>query len=414
MEIAAATTQKTGHHRNTKAVIERAAPNFDLSFRAGIMGLSARSLERRLVEIVDGAGSRKVVDFVRCSYLGLDNHPHLIAGAIEALSSYGSLHWSCARTRLNFALLGELEEELSDLFASRVVTYSTVLAANMSALPLLASGHLTGGEKPLVVFDRFAHATLAAHKATLAAETAVATIAHNDVAALEDICRSNRSVVYICDGLYSMGGAAPMTALLQLQERHGLFLYIDDAHGVSLFGKNGEGYARSHIGQPLGDRTIIAASLGKGFGASGGLLMVGNEAQERLLRRFSLAQAFSVPVNLAGVGAALASAKLHRTPELQNLQSALRERTEEVDRLFPTSYAGQPFPIRTIEMGDEQTAIEAARTLLEAGFYTSAVFFPTVAQGRAALRICPTATHSRAEIEALANAFAPIRSKIRK
>lgn len=388
--------------RNTQRMIERAQPTFAAAYSAGVMGLSAKSTERRLVRVTGpNRITHEVVDFVRCSYLGLDNHPAIVSGAIEAVADYGSLHWSCARTRLSFKLLADLEENLSDLFQAHVITFSSVLAANLSALPILASGHLTDGNKPIVVFDRLAHATLAAHKPLVAAETEILTIEHNDVDKLEEICKANPLVGFVCDGLYSMGGAAPVEELIRLQRQYGLFLYIDDAHGISLFGRSGEGYARSIIGEDFGERTIIAASLGKGFGASGALLMLGSQRQEDLFRRFALAFAFSVPVNLAGVGGAIASANLHRTQELADRQVALKERTAQFDVAVSTEQTGFPFPIRTITLGDEHIAINAARRLLDRGFYTSAIFFPTVASGRAGLRVCPTASHLPEEVDRL-------------
>jgi 8-amino-7-oxononanoate synthase len=198
-----------------------------------------------------------------------------------------------------------------------------------------------------------------------------------------------------------MGGAAPMEQLLDLQARYGLFLYIDDAHGISLFGSRGEGYARSHMKETLGERTIVAASLGKGFGASGGILMLGTERQAELFRRFSLPHAFSASPNLAAIGAALASQALHRTPELKHLQTRLQQRIELFDRLFPTPHTHVGLPIRIVEIGDELATIGVAKAILEQGFYTSAIFFPTVAKGRAGLRICPTAAHTEAEITGL-------------
>jgi len=391
--------------RNTARLIDRARPHFEAAHHAGVMGVFGRSLGGRRVELhTSGQSPHEVVDFVRCAYLGLDNHPAIVAGAIAAIEKYGAVHWSCARTRLNFGLIGDLEDDLSDLFDARVITYSTVLAANMSALPLLASGHLTAGQKPLMVFDRLAHATLAFHKPVVAAETTVTTIAHNDLDALETLCRQHPTVAYICDGVYSMGGAAPISALLELQARYGLFLYVDDAHGISLHGARGQGFARAQIPGGLGSRTLIAASLGKGFGASGGLIMLGTPEQESLFRSFAVAHAFSASPNLAAVGAALASARLHRTPELAHLQNALKVRLAHFDALVPTAQAGQPLPIRTIRVGDAYDAIEAARVILERGAYVSAIFFPTVAQGEAGLRLCPTAAHTVDELEAVADA----------
>lgn len=395
------------NYRNTRAVIDYSQQHFDAAHFHGLMAVYARPSQGRLVELAYG-DRKQVVDFVRCSYLGLDNHPKIVAGAIDALKDYETLHWSCARTRLNFAMIADLEADLSELFRARVIAYSSVLAANMGALPILATGHLTGGNRPLMVFDRHAHVTLAFHKGTIATETQVTTIGHNDMDALADLCREHSTVVYVCDGVYSMGGSARMADLLELQERYGLFLYIDDAHGISLTGKHGEGFARSQIGGALGDRTIIAASLGKGFGASGGLLMLGTARQEELFRRFAVAHAFSASPNTAAIGAACASAELHRTSELATLQQRLRQRVELFDSHTPTAQSGTLLPIRTVVLGDEYAAISAGITLMEQGFYVSSIFFPTVARGRAGLRICLTAGHTEQEITRLCASIAAL------
>lgn len=392
-------------YRNTLSVIDFAERNLAAAEQEGLMALYVNPSENRSVLLPTAQHDREIADFVRCSYLGLDNHPHILEGAVQAVRRHNALHWSCARTRLNFSLLGALEEALSDLFAARVITYTTVLAANMGALPLLASGHLTENKRPAIVFDRLAHATLAFHKPVAACETQVETIAHNDLNALEDLCRRNDRVVYVCDGVYSMGGSAPIADLLTLQDRYGLFLYVDDAHGISLFGQSGEGFARSQFGPSLGERTIIAASLGKGFGASGGLLMLGTSRQEELFRRFSIAYAFSASLNLAAIGAAMASQALHRTEELKFRQDALGQRITAFDRKVASEQAGSTLPIRTIEFGDEGSAIRAARRILDKGFFTSVIFFPTIAKGKAGLRICVTANHTIEEIEGLAHAI---------
>jgi 8-amino-7-oxononanoate synthase len=388
--------------RNTASLINRSRAHFDAAQRRGLMNVHCRSAVGRTIEITRGANERRtVVDFVRCSYLGLDNHPAIVAGAIDAIQRYGSLHWSCARTRLNFGIIGDLEDQLSELFDARVITYSTVMVANMGALPIIASGHLTGDQKPLMVFDRIAHASLAFHKPVVAEDTAVETIAHNDLDALEALCRKNPCVAYICDGVYSMGGYAPIKELLWLQDKYGLFLYIDDAHGISLFGANGEGFARYQLPRELGDRTIIAASLGKGFGASGGMLMLGTAEQEFLFRSYSLPHAFSASPNVAAIGAALASAKIHASEELGQLQETLSKRIACFDERVETAQRGAPLPIRMIRVGDEFAGIDAAADLLDDGFYTSATFFPTVARGAASIRICLTAGHSIADLEKL-------------
>jgi 8-amino-7-oxononanoate synthase len=238
-----------GHFRNTAYVINESRAHFDAAHAAGLMSVHGRSTMGRAFALGTGRleDRPQVIDFVRCSYLGLDNHPLIIAGAIEAIEVHRSLHWSCARTRLNFDLLAELEETMGEMFSARVLAFSTVMLANLGAMPILASGQLTGGRKPVVVFDRLAHISLAYHKPVVADETRVETIAHNDIDALERLCREEPVVAYVSDGVYSMGGHAPIQELRRLQDRYGLFLYIDDAHGISLFGRLGEGFCARSI-----------------------------------------------------------------------------------------------------------------------------------------------------------------------
>lgn len=388
--------------RNTASVIDRTRMYFEEAHRRGLMAVYGRSIRGRAVSLTAGERRGKTItDYVRCSYLGLDNHPAIVAGAIAAVQEYGSLHWSCARTRLNFGLIGDLEDTLSELFGARVIAYSTVMVANMGALPIIASGHLTGGQRPVIVFDRLAHASLAFHKPVVAEETQVETIPHNDLDALERVCRKHPVVAYVCDGVYSMGGFTPINQLLQLQEKYGLFLYIDDAHGVSLFGDDGQGFVRAQLPPELGERTIVAASLGKGFGASGGMLMLGTAHQEALFRCYSIPHAFSASPNVSAIGAALASADIHRTSELKLRQERLAERIAFFDERIETDQRGVPLPIRMIKVGDEFAAIDFAEHLLDAGFYTSVTFFPTVPRGQAGIRICLTASHDLSDLEQL-------------
>jgi len=395
--------RSAGHFRNTAYVINESRGHFDAAHAAGLMAVHGRSTVGRAFALGTGQleDRPQAIDFVRCSYLGLDNHPVIVAGAIEAIEAHRSLHWSCARTRLNFDLLSDLEETLAEMFGARVITFSTVMLANLGAMPILASGQLTGGRKPVVAFDRLAHISLAYHKPVVADETRVETIAHNDIDALERLCREEPVVAYVCDGVYSMGGHAPIPELRRLQDRYGLFLYIDDAHGISLFGRQGEGFARSQFPKELGDRTIIAASLGKGFGASGGMLMLGTAEQEALFRRYAIPHAFSAAANLAAVGAALGSCKIHCSAELGQRQRRLAQRIDLFDRRIATAEPGNSLPIRMIAIGSETTAIAVARKFLDYGFYTSVTFFPTVAKGKAGIRVCLTADHDVRDIERL-------------
>lgn len=113
--------------------------------------------------------------------------------------------------------------------------------------------------------------------------------------------------------------------------------------------------------------------------------MLGTKHQEALFRRYGIAYAFSAAPNLAAVGAALGSCKIHRSAELNERQTRLARRIEMFDDLIPTVERGNSLPIRMITTGSEAKAIEVAKEVLNAGFYTSVTFFPTVAQGKAGI-----------------------------
>jgi 7-keto-8-aminopelargonate synthetase-like enzyme len=378
---------------------EISRPSFESADAKGLMGVSCHTGPDRRIEIC--TSGHTVVDYTRCGYLNLDSHPKVLAGAKACLDAMQSVHFSVARTRLTCEPLARLEKRLARLFGVHgVVVFPTVAAANMGCLPLLAAGLFTNGRKPLVAFDRFAHVTLQYHLPVLREETEVVVVEHNDLDHVETLCR-RRPVAFVGDGAYSMGGEAPVKELRRLQERYDLFVYLDDAHGISIAGRRGEGFARSQI-DGLGDRTIIAASLGKGFGASGGLVMVGTAEQEKCIRRYAPTFAFSCAPNMAAVGAALASADIHATAELGQLQRQLQDNLRLFDSLIPTETAGSPLPIRIFRIGAEDEAIETAEALLHHGHYTSAVFFPTVPRGRAAIRMSVTAAHLQDDLTELA------------
>ncbi|KTT49677.1 hypothetical protein SB11R_10075 [Pseudomonas oryzihabitans] len=382
--------------RNASRMAEISRPHFDAAYEKGLMGVSCRVLENRRIEVANSG--QQVIDYTRCGYLNLDAHPKVLAAAIEAMNETPSTHFSVARTRLSAEPLVRLEKTLAGLFdVHGVVVFPTVAAANMGALPLLAAGLFTGGEKPLIAFDRFAHVTLQYHIPVLREETEVIVIGHNDLDHLEQLCKTGRKIAYVGDGAYSMGGAAPVRELRTLQEKYGLFVYLDDAHGISVVGERGEGFVRSQL-DGLDENTIVAASLGKGYGAAGGLLMLGTKHIENSIRRYAPTYGFSCAPNMAAVGAALASAEIHASPELQKLQRMLRNNMQLFDNLIPTETSGSELPIRIVRIGNEEEAIAKGEYLLQQGHYTSVVFFPTVPRGQAALRMSVTSAHNPADI----------------
>ncbi|QND46579.1 aminotransferase class I/II-fold pyridoxal phosphate-dependent enzyme (plasmid) [Rhizobium lusitanum] len=350
----------------------------------GLAGIVANLTGDGMLEDPDGF---RFLNLSCCSYLDLDSHPQIIEGAIEALRKYGVLDHCISRIRIQLPMLLELEEALGGLFDARVVSAISASAATAGVLPLLASGHLTRGERPLMIFDKFAHFSMNLFKPVCADETTVLTCPNNDLNFIEDQCKRNHKVAYVTDGTFSMGGHADVAGLLELQDRYGLFLYFDDSHSLSVAGSRGEGYVRSQIAS-LSDDTIIVATLNKAFGSSGGAIMLPKSRtdMEDILTRFGGPLAWSQPMNTAAVGASLASAQLHDSPELKLRQSQLDANILRFDAQVLTPQRGNGFPIKVVPVANTRV-VSCAQELLRRGYYVSPVFFPIVPRSQAGLRV---------------------------
>ncbi|RON53275.1 2-amino-3-ketobutyrate CoA ligase [Pseudomonas frederiksbergensis] len=324
--------------------------------------------------------------FCTTSYLGLDHHPDLLKGAMTTLWETGTLRIANSKNRCKLAILEQYESELSELFGAHCLSTLSCSAASAGILPLLASGVFTENRPPVMVFDRLAHYSMNHLKAACADETRVVTSPHNDMDFLEKQCQQNGTVAYVADGAYSMGGVADLDSLLYLKDRYGLFLYLDDSHALSAVGTLGAGLVRPRL-QALEDDCLIVASLAKSFGASGGLVMLGNERQRKLIQRYGGPSNWSQSLNSAAIGAGRASIKLHLTPEFVGLQEKLQVNIQLFDSLIQTDQHGSTMAIRLIRCGEAALANSVATELATLGFFTSAVFFPVVAQGQAAIRI---------------------------
>ncbi|AXK56231.1 MULTISPECIES: aminotransferase class I/II-fold pyridoxal phosphate-dependent enzyme [Pseudomonas] len=387
--------QATNKYRNNLKAFDYGNQFWDESERNGLAGIVANLVGDGSLETADG---HRFINVSCCSYLDLDSHPSIVQGAIDALHRYGVLDHCISRIRIQIPALLELEASLSQLFEAKVITAISAGAATAGILPLLASGHLTQGVRPVMAFDKFAHFSMSLYKPVCGDETEVFTIGHNDMNALEDLCRKYRKVAYVADGTYSMGGHAALGDLLTLQEKYGLFLYLDDSHSLSIVGRHGEGYVRSHIDQ-VNENTIIVATLNKAFGTSGAAIMFGPKGKqvEDILTRFGGPMAWSQPMNTAAIGASLASAELHRGPELALRQNALSRNIQLFDEFIRTEQAGNAFPIRLVQLPNDQV-IRSGRLLFENGFYVSPVFFPIVAKDNAGLRVMLRSTISEEQV----------------
>jgi 7-keto-8-aminopelargonate synthetase-like enzyme len=370
-------------YRNSEKLIASADPVWQAAVDNRLADLVVREGKNGCLLVAETG--HEFINMCSCSYLGLNRHPMIIRGAIDALRSIGTTGLALATTRMRYDLHARLEEELADLFGATCLLGLSCSVLTSGILPLLAAGQLTDGKPVVMAFDRFSHFSMAYIKPICADETLVLTCPHNDLDALESICKKYPRVAYVTDGAHSMGGAVAMKGLQELQDRYGLFLFVDDSHSLSIVGEHGEGYARSSL--PMTPLTIIVASLGKAFGALGGVAMLGSHSLAKLLQRHAGPVGWSQNIQVPALGAGLASAAIHRTPELGELQRKLHEHIELFDKLVPTPYAGDGLTVRRIDVGDSDQAIQISAELFRRGYYCSAVFFPIVPKGQAGLRI---------------------------
>ncbi|WP_026421177.1 aminotransferase class I/II-fold pyridoxal phosphate-dependent enzyme [Actinokineospora inagensis] len=398
------TITPTHRYRDNDKAVGVGNAFWDRSEREGVAGIVAE-LAGGVLRTADG---HEFVNFTCCSYLDLDSHPDVIEGAVTALRRFGVLDHCIPRSRVQIPALLELEASLGELWSADVITAISAGVASAGLLPLIASGHLGDGTRPLMAFDKNCHVSMAGAKPACADETEVVTAPHHDIDWLEDQCRAYERVCYVVDGADSLGGYAPVKELAVLQDKYNLLVYYDDSHSVSAYGERGMGYIRANA-PILDERTITVATLNKAFGTSGAAVLLNgyDKHAHRVIERFAGALCYSQPMNTAAVGASLASAEIHRSAELATLQGKLNANVALFDSLVDTEQSATSYPIRIVPMADD-TVIDAGRRVYEAGFYVSPVFFPIVARGTAGLRVMLRAGQTEDQIRRLGAVLAEV------
>lgn len=391
--------------RNTRTVVDHSLPLVKEAVAQGVMHLGYRRRKGKLVEI---APRKWAAEFVNCSYLGLDMRPEVVDSYKSIPRDWG-VGFCCARTRLSLEQNFDLEAALSRLFDARAITFPSVTSTHMSVMPLVASGTLMGARSGVrLIFDKLAHSSMQYLRPILEKEAEVVIIEHNRMdrlkAEVEDAESRGLTPVYVSDGVYSMGGACPIEEVRRLLQETGMWWYVDDAHGTSLYGSRGQGYVIASCGGVLPPKTILQFSLAKAFGATGGGVLVRGEEEERLIRYFGQTYAFSAPMDYGAIAASMTLVRLHQDGTVARLQRDLGERIDAFDKAFGVSQEGG-LPIRMVMIGDERAAIRAARQLLDEGYLVNCAFFPTVGRGKAQLRISLSAANTMAQVLGLAGAL---------
>lgn len=380
-------------------------------------------LHRRLREIDSPQGSRirldgrELINFSSNDYLGLANHPALKAAAIRAVQDYGA---GAGASRLICGSLKpfhKLEEALAEFKrAEACLTFSSGYAAAMGTITALL------GRDDVVIIDKLVHASIVDAARHSGAKLRV--FKHNDLADLERILQWSRSritnhesrILIITESVFSMDGdVAPLKGIVELKECYGAWLMVDEAHATGLFGEG-----RSGVIEQLGltgHVEVQMGTLGKAVGAAGGFVC-GSRTLIDFLINSARSFVFSTAPVPASAAAARAGVELIQTAEGAERCRRVWERAAQAQRvgdsLFPRNSQdahAASSPIIPLIVGEEHETVRRAEALREHGFFIPAIRFPTVARGKARLRLTVTADHTPDDLDQLAAALKEIANR---
>ncbi|MDI1229989.1 MAG: aminotransferase class I/II-fold pyridoxal phosphate-dependent enzyme [Methylobacter sp.] len=377
------------------------------------MGLSHRLVQRTTEdETFNGRticlNNKHVLNFALCSYLGLELDHRLKQGTIDAVTRYGT-QFAISRAYMSATPYTELEHLLDELFEGHVLATPTTTLGHIAALPILIE------KDDAILIDQMAHSSLqTAAKLVQAEGVPVETLVHGNLELLEEridaLSKQYRHVWYLTDGVYSMfGDLAPVKELGKLLNRYEqLHLYFDDAHGMSWTGKHGRGYVLNCL--PIQERMVVATSLCKAYAAGGGALIFPNAQMHRQVKNCGGPMIFSGPIQPPMLGASIASARIHLSPEINRLQRELKDRIAFCNHLLrayeiPVENSAQS-PIFFVKLGRPEVAGEMAKSLLDQGFYTNHAVYPAVSRRKSGIRFTLTTHLSAEDIHGLVKAIA--------
>ena len=381
-------------------------------FQEQLQALRARSLHRKLREIGTPQGAeveivgRQLLNFSSNDYLGLAADPSLRQAAIAAIEEFGV---GAGASRLISGTQSPhvaLEVALAKWKrAPAAICFSSGYAAAVGVLPALAS------KQDVVILDKLSHASLI-DGARLSGAT-LRVFPHNHLGKLESHLEwaqrehPEARIVVVTESVFSMDGdRAPLRELVDLKERFGAHLLLDEAHAVGVLGPHGRGAAAE-----LGLEAKIDVQMGtlsKSLGVSGGYICGSRSLIDWLINR-ARSFIFSTAPPPALAAAATAAIRFLLSDDGEARRKLLWRRIVQFKKLLPDRAAafGQPgAAIIPWMVGDEEQALELAKALRQEGFFVPAIRYPTVARGAARLRITISAAHSALQVASLGDAIA--------
>ena len=366
----------------------------------------------RLLESAQGARivvqGREVLNLCANNYLGLANHPEIVAAAKAGLDRWGyglsSVRFICGTQGIH----KELERKLSEFLGTEdTILYSSCFDANGGLFEALLS------EQDAIVSDELNHASIIDGVRLCRAQRF--RYRNGDLTDLEarlSEARDTRFRVIATDGVFSMDGAiAPLAGICALAERYEALVLVDDSHATGFVGPSGRG-THEQAGV-MGRVDVLTGTLGKALGGASGGYASGRREIIEFLRQRSRPYLFSNTVPPAVLAGAL------KALELVGREPALRARLWENTRYFRGRIASLGFtvtpgdhPIIPIMIGDAALAHRMAARLLDKGIYVVGFSYPVVPRGKARIRVQMSAVLSREDLDGALRAFADVRAEL--
>jgi glycine C-acetyltransferase len=355
--------------------------------------------------IVDG---KKVLNFCSNNYLGLANHPDLISASKNATGELGIGPAAVRSIAGTMTLHVELEKRIAQFKGvESAITFQSGFTANLATVPALV------GKEDVIFSDKLNHASIIDGSRLSGAK--IIPYEHNDVKSLEEQIKANlsqyRRALIITDGVFSMDGdIAPLPDIYEVAKKYDILLMVDDAHGEGVLGKGGRGIV-DHFGLH-GKVDVEVGTFSKAFGVVGGIV-AGKSIIIEWLRQRGRPFLFSSAMTVPDTAACLAAVDL------------LEDSTQLVDKLWENAKyfkaemktlgfntGVSETPITPVMLGEAPLAQQFSRELFDAGVFAMAIGFPTVAQGKARIRVMISAAHSKDDLDKGLEAFKNVGKKL--
>jgi glycine C-acetyltransferase len=380
-------------------------------FQNALKEIDEAGLTKRERQISSPQGARisaapggEVLNFCANNYLGLANHPALIAAAKRALDTYGfglsSVRFICGTQTIHKSLEAAISRFLG---TDDTILYSSCFDANGGLFETLL------GEQDVVISDALNHASII--DGIRLAKCERLRYANGAMNELEEHLRGTqerRIRMIATDGVFSMDGCyARLERIVELADRYRALVMVDDSHATGFVGKTGRG--TMELCDVRGRVDIITSTLGKALGGASGGFTTGRKEIIDLLRQRSRPYLFSNTLAPSICGASLAVLEmLEKSTERRDKLEANTQRFRAAMKRLGFDIREGTHPIVPVMIGDARLAAEAADDLLKEGIYVIGFSYPVVPRGAARIRVQLSAAHEEADIDRAVEAFAKV------